>query len=324
MSSCVGWRRRVLLSRNMCLYNALDLSYIPTGRRTAALAQQVKLLSPFNAPGFYALWQGGKVRLWIWDQAALVARLPLAEKLLVLPDSALVQYAPFLTDQATPLNHGEGAYQDGIYIIAGISGQEKQHWQQGQLQDSEWQPAVTSQAVAIALEQAAPLQAADKRLLGHVSLAALAVLLLAVMLLQAGGAINLWQQHRSLTAKVQQQSEQNKGQQQAMRQALAAREQWLARQALLQQPGQLGYVQQLAKVLPSAASFWQEYRYEPGRLRVLLTDPEPDPRDYVRIISNLPNTRNVQVQLDASSQQVTIQAELTAPATISARSKEQS
>ena len=317
-AKCYGWRRRVLLSRSLCLFYALDLNHIPTTRRQAALAQQLKLLSPFAEPGFYAQWQAGKVCLWLWDQAALLVRLPEAGHALVLPDSAL---APAHDPTESTEHSTDGiSIKDGHYHVRGISGLEQQQWQQGLLQDSRWQPDRSQthhagepcQIINLALDTPAPLQAADQRLLGHICLGALASGLLMILLLQAGGAVSLWQQYASLEQSVQLQNEQNQLQLQAMRRALSARERWLARESLLQQVGQLGYVQQLAKALPISASFWQHYSYQPGRLQLLLTDPEPDPRDYVRIIGSLPNTHNVQVQLDPANQKVTVQAELSA------------
>lgn len=327
-STTRGWRARVLLSRSLCLFYCQDLSHIPATRRPAALAQQIKLLSPFAKPGFYASWQGGKVQLWLWDQAALFARVPQAEHCLVLPDSAL---SPLGKGEESQANEGEEqAVVDntahnqlhGIYSLQGINGQEQQTWHQGELKESRWVKGCAElnqnrlnneRVIVLNLSRAAPLQAADKRLLGHLVLGVMACVLLAILLLQTGGVLSLWQQQQGLEQVMQLQNEQNKVQRQAMRSATNVRELWLARQTLLQQPSQVGYLQQLGAVLPSEASIWQRYRYEPGRLQLLLTDPTPDPRDYVRIISRLPNTTNVQVQLDPAHQTVTIQADLTKP-----------
>lgn len=267
------------------------------------------------------------MQLWLWDQAALVARLPDAEHGLVLPDSALSPLgtsADITTDIAIEPNHDHkhntGQLLDGVYFLQGISGQEQQAWQQGELTDSRWvknsaleqNRSADGRLIVLDLHRAAPLQATDKRLFGHLALGCVATILLATLLLQAGGVLSLWQQQQGLETSVSQQHEQNQLQQQAMRRALSARERWLSRQALLEQAGQLSYVQALAKVLPAEASFWQRYSYEPGRLQLLLIDSKPDPRDYVRIIGGLPNTRNVQVQLDSANQRVTVQADLTA------------
>lgn len=362
ISSAKGWRKRVLISRSLCLFYSQDLSHIPATRRTAALSQQIKLLSPFSDPGFYVRWQNGKAQLWLWDQAALLARLPEAEHCLVLPDSALSPLGSRADLAAQDEESTAMQALDGRYILQGISGQEHQTWQQGELTDSQWlkgsaerrapsaelnQSSAERQApsakldlerkdflprlsttkstdeiqninnsaeqarlIVLDLHRAAPLQAADKRLFGHLALGGVALLLLAIFLLQAGGALSLWRHHQQLEQTVRLQHEQNQQQQQAMRRALAARERWLARQALLEQLGQLSYVQALAKALPKEASFWQRYSYEPGRLQLLLMDTNPDPRDYVRIIGGLPHTHNVQVQLDPANQRVTVQADL--------------
>lgn len=318
-TSAQGWRKRVLISRSLCLFYLQDLSHIPATRRTAALAQQIKLLSPFSEPGFYVRWQGGKAQLWLWDQAALVARLPEAEHYLVLPDSVLSPLGgrADLTEQdeeATAMQALEGRY-----VLQGISGQEHQTWQQGELTDSQWlkgsaelnqASAEHARVIVLDLHRAAPLQAADKRLLGHLALGSMALVLLALLLLQAGGAFSLWRHHQQLEQTVRLQHEQNKTQQTAMRRASEARELWLARQSLLQQTGQLAYVQQLAKILPDGASAWQRYSYEPTRLQLYFSDPKPDPREYVRLIGSLPNTSNVKVQLDAANQKITVTADL--------------
>lgn len=291
---CQGIRPRVLLSRSLCLYNRLDLSKVPAQRRQQALAQQVRLLSPFAEPGFYARWQGGTAQLWLWDAAALNARLPEAATMAVLPDSAL---AP---TQA-----------DGEVWLQGIHGIEWQRWQNGCLADSRWQPH-SPEGVAVAcldLTQAAPLQAADRRLLGHLALAGVAALLVLALLLQAGGALSLWRQQQTLQAQLNTLGQSSQQQFQARRSAQQLLAQYQAREALAR-PGQLGFIQQLAAALPDNASFWQRYFFEPGRLELQLRDDSPDPRDYVRRLGELPGVSNVRIQPDPGNGRVVVQAEL--------------
>lgn len=291
---CQGLRPRVLISRSLCLYYSLDLAKIPASRRQAALGQQVRLLSPFTEPGFYARWQGGVAQLWLWDQNALVARLPQAAATTVLPDSAL----------AEPQASGE-------YWLAGIQGVEWQQWQHHKLQDSRWQMVApdNAQPQALNLLQATQLQAADRRQLMDWGLAGLCLVLILVFFMQLGGVISLWQQQQQLQSELIIANADSQAQFVARRQARQAQEQWLARNNIVQ-PSQLVFIQQLAQALPEQAHFWQRYQYEPGRIELQLKDKTPDPRDYVRRLSAVAGVNNVQVQLDPGNERVVLQANL--------------
>lgn len=291
---CEGFRPRVLLSRGLCLYYLLDLGKIPATRRTQALRQQVRLLSPFAEPGHYVRWQGGHAQLWLWDQAALLARLPQAAHATLLPDSAL----------AEPRAEGE-------CWLKGLDGAEWQCWQQGRLTDSRWQPAAPAgaQTRPINTQQAAPLQAADRRLLVQLALCGVAAILTLSLLLQTGGALSLWQQQQQLQTDLATLEQDGQLQFQARRRAQQTLAQWQARQAL-QRPPQLEFIQLLAAAVPDNASFWQRYHFEPGQLQLQLRDDKPDPRDYVRRLSGVPGISNVQVRLDPGNERVVVQAEL--------------
>lgn len=281
-----------MLSRGLCLYYSLDLAKIPATRRHQALTQQVRLLSPFAEPGFYVRWQAGVAQLWLWDQAALEARLPQAGSIAVLPDSALAEPKA-----------------DGECWLAGIQGVEWQQWQQGRLQDSRWQPdaPATTRLCRLNLDQAAQLQAADRQQLVHWGFGCASLVLILSLCIQAGGMLNLWQQQQRMQAELIRLNSSSQAQFAARRQALQARAQWQARNRLVQ-PSQLGFIQQLASTLPEQAHFWQRYQYEPGRIELQLKDEAPDPRDYVRRLSAVAGINNVQVQLDPGNERVVLQA----------------
>ena len=144
-----GLRPRVLLSRDLSIHFNLDLNKIPASKRPQALQQQLLLLSPFSEPGHYACWQGGRAQLWIWDQNALVQRLPQAARYSVLPDSAL--------SLTQPLDEGER-------LVTGINGCEWQRWRDSRLLDSRWSATPDAQLAQldIDLAQRSPMQAADR------------------------------------------------------------------------------------------------------------------------------------------------------------------
>lgn len=179
----------MLLSRELSLFFKLDLSKIPASKRPQALQQQLLLLSPFANPGHYANWQAGRAQVWIWDQAALLERLPQAARYSVLPDSALSLNSPL---------------PDGERLVAGIRGLEWQRWRDGQLDDSRWATHHTTDLPPheLDLSQRSPLQAADRQLLQNVGMASIATALLAALLIQIGAWLDLSHSQERLTSQL--------------------------------------------------------------------------------------------------------------------------
>ena len=88
-----GVRPRVLLSRIRPVLQAglqQDTGQQASPGATAATTAPF----PFANPRHYANWQAGRAQVWIWDQAALLERLPQAARYSVLPDSALSLNSP--------------------------------------------------------------------------------------------------------------------------------------------------------------------------------------------------------------------------------------
>jgi len=284
----------VLLSRELSLYFKLDFSKIPASKRAQALQQQLLLLSPFANPGHYANWQAGRAQVWIWDQAALLERLPQAARYSVLPDSALSLNSP-------PL--------DGERLVAGIKGLEWQRWRDGQLDDSRWAAQHTTELPTheLDLSQRSPLQAADRQLLQNLGMASVATALLAALLIQIGAWLDLSRSQEQLTAQLAELEEGSQLQAQARRRALQSRDRWLTRQALFTH-SQSELIARVGEALPPSASLWQRYDYQPGRLQIFLLDPSPDPRDYVRRLDETAMVDSVQVQPEPRNGMVTLQA----------------
>jgi hypothetical protein len=284
----------VLLSRELSLFFKLDFSKIPASKRAQALQHQLLLLSPFANPGHYANWQAGRAQVWIWDQAALLERLPQAARYSVLPDSALSLNSPLL---------------DGERLVAGIKGLEWQRWRDGQLDDSRWAAHHTTELPTheLDLSQRSPLQAADRQLLQNLGMASVATALLAALLIQIGAWLDLSRSQEQLTAQLAELEEGSQLQAQARRRALQSRDRWLTRQALFTH-SQSELIARVGEALPSSASLWQRYDYQPGRLQIFLLDPSPDPRDYVRRLDETAMVDSVQVQPEPRNGMVTLQA----------------
>lgn len=284
----------MLLSRELSLFFKLDFSKIPASKRAQALQQQLLLLSPFASPGHYANWQAGRAQVWIWDQAALLERLPQAARYSVLPDSALSLNSPLL---------------DGERLVAGIKGLEWQRWRDGQLDDSRWAAHHTTELPTheLDLSQRSPLQAADRQLLQNLGMASVATALLAALLIQIGAWLDLSRSQEQLTAQLAELEEGSQLQAQARRRALQSRDRWLTRQALFTH-SQSELIARVGEALPSSASLWQRYDYQPGRLQIFLLDPSPDPRDYVRRLDETTMVDSVQVQPEPRNGMVTLQA----------------
>ncbi len=284
----------MLLSREVSLFFKLDFSKIPASKRAQALQQQLLLLSPFANPGHYANWQAGRAQVWIWDQAALLERLPQAARYSVLPDSALSLNSPLL---------------DGERLVAGIKGLEWQRWRDGQLDDSRWAAHHTTELPTheLDLSQRSPLQAADRQLLQNLGMASVATALLAALLIQIGAWLDLSRSQEQLTAQLAELEEGSQLQAQARRRALQSRDRWLTRQALFTH-SQSELIARVGEALPSSASLWQRYDYQPGRLQIFLLDPSPDPRDYVRRLDETTMVDSVQVQPEPRNGMVTLQA----------------
>jgi len=116
-------RAEWVVSRGLCHYRLFELTEIPMARRTQVLPMKIKQWSPFVNYGSYQVWQGGKVQVWIWDQAVqrqLVADTGL-KKATILPETLL-----------------RTRTSEGVQLIECLDGVEGQIWKAGLLIGSRW------------------------------------------------------------------------------------------------------------------------------------------------------------------------------------------
>ncbi|WP_156129347.1 hypothetical protein [Aeromonas allosaccharophila] len=301
-----GWRPRVIVARSLCIFISCDLGAVPKARREQALKQQVSLHAPFTEPGYYVNWHRGRAAVWIWDQAALVARVAEAKRYQVLPESALAP-SP-LPEQVEPA--------DWQRYLSGLQGYEWQRWQNGILIDSRWLPVLQSDAstvIQLSFKQASPLAPRDRQLLGHLACGVVALLLVACVSWQLGSWFRLEQQTHTLLVELDSADEGLITARHARLRAESLRSQYEARLTLLGQ-GQSRTLPQLIALLPASVRILQQYDYQPLRLQLLLQDKAPDPREYVRrlegITLNGQRLHNVQVKLEGNGTLVRLQADI--------------
>lgn len=240
------------------------------------------------------MWQGSRAQVWIWDQDALLERLPQASSLSIVPDSALSLTPP---------------PSDGEHFVQGLHGWEWQRWRAEKLIDSRWEshPPQNSTYIPLDSSQTSPIQAADRQLYEQLAFAGIAALLSGWLLLQAGAWLDLRLTESDLHEQLLSLEEANEMQARARRKAQQSRELWLTRQALLRN-SQSQLITNLSRALPPSAGIWQRYDYQPGRLQLLLKDPSPSPRDYVRRLADTGLLSNVQVQPEPLNQMVLLKA----------------
>jgi hypothetical protein len=118
-----------IVGRGKCMFRCENLDHVPKPKREVALANQVKLWSPFQQTAHHCIWADGTAMIWFWD-AQFVADgisesdVPVDRPVHVLPETL---YYPRLTS--------------GLYLQDCRDGYELQYWRSGVLKDDVWMPA---------------------------------------------------------------------------------------------------------------------------------------------------------------------------------------
>lgn len=291
-----GWRPRVIVSRSLCLYYCWDLKSVPHSRRPKALQQQVSLHSPFLLPGYQVRWKGAVAQTWIWDQERLQSRLPTHFQGNIIPESLLSPET-----------------EDGERWLQGIDGCEWQLWRDGVLAESRLSECREKAVIVCDYTRRLPLQGAERTWLVMCSAAAVAMLLLASLMLQGGMALRHWQTLTQLEEQLSAQDESAVMEQKARLRAERLRQRLLAQRSLLQQEN-IPLLNQILEVMPATVSNLQQVVIQPGRIEMILSDGQPDPRGYVTRFDGLQVgamvLRNVQIQLNSNGQGVRFIAEI--------------
>lgn len=124
------------------MYRCENFSKVPRNQRRAALELGLPVWSPFARTGHHAVWADAQAMVWFWDadRAGQVEDRtpPQADQPAPPPDPDAATPAPPARVLPETIFHAKKA--DGLHLQECHHGFELQHWRQGALADSYWQP----------------------------------------------------------------------------------------------------------------------------------------------------------------------------------------
>ncbi len=285
----------LLVARSECVCEVLNLASVPDDARRGYLEMQVRRLSPWASPAFYAVADGQltQVPVWIWDaewEARLREDLPSR-----LQQTTAFPEAVFLE----PPESGAVAYR----CEAGI---DYQYWESGQLMTSRWSPQALAAddldsfsrdcglvldalepANDVALRASAPWSEPGfswRTLLKDERLVMLSVTCFLVFLLSLELGLVAATSIRTTLAESHSESLQaelgDRLQYRLRAERLHARSAQLAE--LLPAYSQLEVIAEFTRLLQGQDYELREWDYSEGGVRVLVHNPELDGREIVR------------------------------------------
>ena len=263
---------------------------------------RLPLWSPFQRTGHHCVWAGSKAMVWLWDADQVVAD---AEQLGQRPENV----------RTVPETVFYPRKPDGVHVQRCRNGFELQHWRDEVLIDAFWQPQapaaedvarlaarqgledvdhgqISAQTVANTLADdpwSGPVAIPEWLVANERRLATIGIALFAVAASWQEGRI--W--HSTLGADRAEDElvaiEEELGplfQQRSEFLALHRRNEALA--GILARPSQAAVMRQADQAIPSEDAEFQEWRYQQGELRLVVTDPAADPVEYVRRLEAQP------------------------------------
>ena len=283
-----------IVGRDLCMYRCEDFGNVPKNRRRAALQLRLPVWSPFPNTGHHCVWSGDIAMVWLWDadQAAVDPEWlgESAENVRAVPETV------FYPRKA-----------DGLHVQACQEGFELQYWQADVLTNSFWTPNPPDQARAdwfvaslghagvradefettpahLADEPwASPVTAPEWLMANERRLVATGLVLFALAAVWQEARI--WNAHwrngaaeTALTAMQDDLGPVLNERNEYLR--LRSRNAALAR--ILAEPSQAALMKQVDAGVPNPEAEFQEWRYQQGDLKVVLSDPNVDPVAYVR------------------------------------------
>ena len=302
--------RHWIVGRGLCMYRCEDFTNVPKGRRSAALALQVPVWSPFVNTDYHAVWSGSMAMVWFWDGDVVTVR---PEELFDNPgpqSAARVRTRPetvFLPRKT-----------DGVHLQACREGFEMQHWRREVLKDAFWfrdRPDETRidwfcrrQGIAAGLEsetEADPI--APEPWLGTVPVREwvlanerpLAASVLALLVLAL-----VWQEVRigkmgylgdAASLELARMEEELGPALRARNELARLRSRNEALAHILNQPSQARIVGLADQAVPGDSARFYQWRYQQGELRITVEDANLDPIAYVRALEAVPLFDQVQV-----------------------------
>ena len=329
-------RSHWIVGRALCMYRREDFSAVPRSKRRAALELKLPVWSPFERTGHHCVWAGGAAMVWFWDAdeigpgAAPEPARPGARPGARVRPEARPRARP--AHRILPETVFYPRKRDGVHLQACREGFELQLWQGDVLADAFWFPeppdegaigwfldrqesaALPGSALAAAAaSSASPPLLSDSaivpdpwrvsRTAGEWLEANERTLVSAALLALALAAV--WQEARfwKLRHLEEEAAAAFTRMQDDLGPLLAARNDFvrerrtnLALKALLREPSQAHVMALVSRALPSAEAEFREWRYQQRELRVVVTDPAPDPIAYVRALESEPLFEQVRAE----------------------------
>ena len=289
-----------IVGRDLCMYRCEDFGNVPKNRRRAALLLRLPVWSPFPNTGHHCVWSGDTAMVWLWDADQATA------------DPAWLGESSDNV-RAVPETVFYPVKADGTHVQACQEGFELQYWQSGVLTNSFWLADQPDQArtdwFASSLGHASasagevettPADLAEEPWASPITVpewlianerrlvaAALVLFVLAAVWQEA----RIWNAHwrnsaaEAALAVMQDDlgpvlSERNEYLRLRSRNAALAR--------ILAEPSQAAVMKQVDAGIPNPEAQFQEWRYQQGDLKVVLSDRNADPVAYVRQLEAQP------------------------------------
>ena len=307
-----------IVSRRLCLFRCEDFGAIPRARRHAALEFKLSVWSPFERTGHHVVWSAGLAMVWFWDDDKIAAareRYPA-----LFPRAGRWSLSRLRTLPETMFYSRRA---EGLCLQSCADGFELQNWHANVLVDSLWLPSHPQESQlngffarqearfapsALTMDQ---LQAQSSSKMGaepwSISVdpqawftanrrAFGATCVFALMMVVLWQEVRYWKV-RGLNESALQEFE--KLQERltpildAQSELMQLRQFNLALLRILQEPSQAQLMNEIDRALPSENAELKEWRYQQGRLTVLIEDQRPDPVAYVRALETVPTFSQV-------------------------------
>ena len=316
-------RSHWIVGRALCMYRREDFSAVPRSKRRAALELKLPVWSPFERTGHHCVWAGGSAMVWFWDEDEIGPGTVPAPPPSGRRGRARAR-APRVPDRILPETVFYPRKRDGVHLQACREGFELQLWQGDVLADAFWfiEPPDEHEIgwFLDRQESAAPVAApASPPLLSDSGIAPdpwrvsrtagewleanertlVAAALLALALTVVWQEARFWKlrhlEEETAAAFTRMQDELGPLLE-ARNELVRQRRTNLALKALLHEPSQAHLMALVDRALPSAEAEFREWRYQQRELRLVVTDPAPDPIAYVRALESEPLFEQVKAE----------------------------
>ena len=305
-----------IVGRSLCLYRNEDLSNVPRSKRRAALELKLPVWSPFERTGHHCVWSGGSAMVWFWDEDAVGPG--------AAPDARRSGARGRAAQAVRPETLFYPRKPDGVHLQVCREGFELQLWVGDVLADAFWFPERPDERQLLwflgSEETTAPNEpAAFAPMVSEAAIAPdpwpvsrtpgewveanerplVAVCLLALALAVVWHEARIWKiRHLEAAAAAELVRLQDRigPLLEARNEFVRERRTNLALRALLHEPSQAHIMGLVDRALPSAEAEFREWRYQQRELRVVVTDPVPDPIAYVRRLEAEPLFEQVKAE----------------------------